>query len=391
MSMWNRHSLLACTLGTLLAGLACGAQAADIGGIGRAATPAEISAWDIDVRPDFKGLPAGSGTVGKGGEVWDAHCASCHGSFGESNQVFTPIIGGTTSDDIEAGRVASLTSTGQPTRTTFMKVDTVSTLWDYIHRAMPWDAPKSLPPDDVYAVLAYLLSLAEIVPDDYTLSDKNMADVQARMPNRDGMMFWDGLWRVDGRPDTGNTACMTDCVAEVVVSSVLPDYARNSNGDLAAQMRVVGPVRGADTLKPALGGHAAENSAQVRRHARATLEQRGEEGARSGGASGDGSVAPTPPPTAADAQRYARAVEVVKANACLSCHAIDTKRVGPAFNDIAEKYKDKDNALDTVAKKIRDGSSNAWGPIPMPPHPGIGQPDLDAMAQWILAGSPQGK
>ena len=72
-------------------------------GIGRPATPAEVKAWDIDVRPDFKGLPAGKGTVAKGQDVWESKCASCHGVFGESNQVFTPLIGGTTKKDIASG------------------------------------------------------------------------------------------------------------------------------------------------------------------------------------------------------------------------------------------------------------------------------------------------
>src|SRR6187549_1648013 len=87
-------------------------------GIGRAATPAEIAAWDIDVRPDFKGLPAGSGSVAKGQQVWDAKCASCHGVFGESNQVFNPLVGGTTKDDIATGRVARLNDRAYPGRTT---------------------------------------------------------------------------------------------------------------------------------------------------------------------------------------------------------------------------------------------------------------------------------
>src|SRR6185503_21261029 len=88
-------------------------------GIGRPATPAEIRAWDTDVRPDFTGLPPGSGSVARGQELWEARCASCHGVFGESNQVFAPIIGGTTADDIRRGRVAALTRAGEQ-RTTIM-------------------------------------------------------------------------------------------------------------------------------------------------------------------------------------------------------------------------------------------------------------------------------
>src|SRR5512132_591706 len=189
------------------------AQAGTYPGVGRAATPAEIAAWDIDVRPDFKGLPAGSGSVALGQKVWDAKCAQCHGTFGESNEVFTPLVGGTTADDIKTGRVAALTKP-DVARTTLMKLSTVSTLWDYIRRAMPWNAPKSLTTDEVYAVVAYLLNLGDILPDDFVLSDRNIAQVQARLPNRNGMTRDHGLWDLKGKPDVANAPCMKDCVPE---------------------------------------------------------------------------------------------------------------------------------------------------------------------------------
>ena len=84
--------------------------------VGRAATAQEIAAWDIDVRPDFKGLPAGSGSVARGQEIWEGRCASCHGTFGESNEVFTPLIGGTTSEDIQSGHVAHWRATSSRRR-----------------------------------------------------------------------------------------------------------------------------------------------------------------------------------------------------------------------------------------------------------------------------------
>ena len=147
-------------------------------GIGRTATPAEIKAWDIDVRPDFKGLPKGSGSVAKGMDVWESKCASCHGIFGESNEVFSPIVGGTNKDDIRTGRVARLNDPSFPGRTTLMKLSSVSTLWDYINRAMPWTQPKSLSTEEVYAVTAYILNMGGVVSDSFTLSDQNMAEVQ---------------------------------------------------------------------------------------------------------------------------------------------------------------------------------------------------------------------
>ena len=180
--------LLACAV------VAMPAQAADYPGIGRAATPKELAAWDIDVRPDFKGLPAGSGSVAKGQAVWEAKCASCHGIFGDSNEVFNPLVGGTTSADVKTGRVARLNDAAYPGRTTLMKVSTVSTLWDYINRAMPWAQPKTLTVEEVYGVTAFLLNLGGVLPDDFVLSDRNIAEVQKLMPNRDGMTTQHALW-----------------------------------------------------------------------------------------------------------------------------------------------------------------------------------------------------
>lgn len=82
------HALLALALGAA-SGLTL-AQQPNYPGLGRTATPQEVRAWDIDVRPDFKGLPKGAGSVSQGQDVWEAKCASCHGVFGESNQVFNP-------------------------------------------------------------------------------------------------------------------------------------------------------------------------------------------------------------------------------------------------------------------------------------------------------------
>ncbi len=221
-------------------------------GIGRIATPAEVKAWDIDVRPDFKGLPAGKGTVAQGQEIWDGRCAMCHGTFGESNEVFTPIVGNTTAKDMERGRVASLNDNKTPQRTTLMKVATVSTLWDYIYRAMPWYAPRSLTVDETYAVLAYILNLAEMVSDDFVLGNDNIASIQARMPNRNGMTREHGMWSAKDKPDVQGDSCMNNCKPFITIGSVLPDYARDAHGNLAQQNRPWGPYRGVDTTQPPL-------------------------------------------------------------------------------------------------------------------------------------------
>ena len=190
-------------------------------GIGRAATAAEVQAWDIDVRADFQGLPEGEGSVARGRDLYTAQCVACHGADGQSDAFFTPLIGGTTAHDIRIGHAQALANSATAQRTTFMRLSTLSTLFDYIQRAMPWEAPKSLPADDVYALTAYLLHLAKIVPEHFTLSHSNVASVQGRLPNRHGMTtdhgLWPGLPATDGGmgngglPDIRAERCMSDC------------------------------------------------------------------------------------------------------------------------------------------------------------------------------------
>ncbi|GAB3629024.1 Cytochrome c-551 [Pandoraea terrae] len=338
-------------------------------GVGRAATPAELAAWDIDVRPDFQGLPKGSGSVADGQKLWDARCASCHGTFGESNEVFNPIVGGTTADDIRTGHVASLTASNQPVRTTLMKVSTVSTLWDYIRRAMPWNAPRSLTPDEVYAVTAYILNMGEIVPADFVLTERNIGDVQQKMPNRNGMTRAHGMWRVGDKPDTHNTACMHDCAGAGIVTSALPAYARDAHGDLAAQNRVVGPVRGVDTKLPPLSGSAAQNAAQRKTAALALL------------------MAASPDASAHPAATTSPAAILADKNGCLACHGVTEKKVGPAFSEVAAKYHGQDDAPGRLAAKIRAGGAGNWGSVPMPPQSQLAETDLRDMVTWILRGA----
>ncbi len=231
-------------LAALLIGGTGATQAGDPYPVGRPATPAELRAWDIDVRPDFAGLPQGRGTVSQGQRIWDAKCASCHGTFGEISDFSSPVTGGTTSADIKRGRVKSLQDPNQAFRSTMMKVPTVSTLWDYIYRAMPWTAPKSLSVDETYAVVAYILNLSDIVADDFVLDSTSIREVQALMPNREGMTRSHGLSSVKGTPDVSSTDCMTNCVNEVSIQAQISDAAQGSHGDLRLQHRSFGPVRG---------------------------------------------------------------------------------------------------------------------------------------------------
>ncbi|MEY4257776.1 MAG: Cytochrome c-552 precursor [Pseudomonadota bacterium] len=328
--------------------------------LGRAATPAEVKAWDIDGRPDFKGLPKGAGSVSMGETVWIAKCSSCHGDFGESNEVFTPIIGGTTKKDIETGRVAALVEgapSKAPQKTTIMKVATLSTIWDYINRAMPWNNPKTLTPDEVFGVTAYLLSLAEIVPADFVLSDKNIAEVQKRMPNRNGMVFYEPLWKVNGKGDVKNVACMKDCEFDPRVKSFLPDFARDAHGNIQEQNRGIGPVRGVDTTKPPAKGLVG------------------------------GAAAAAAPAAAPAAAKGPNVNNLLAANSCTACHGMKNKIVGPGFNEIAAKHKGKANLEAYLVGKIKNGGSGVYGAIPMPAQPQVKDADAQAMAQWIAAGA----
>ncbi len=359
-------------LSALLATASAAAQTV-YSGIGRPATPAEVSAWDIDVRPDLKGLPKGSGSVANGQVVWESQCASCHGIFGESNQFFSPLVGGTTKADIQTGRVARLTDPGFPGRTTLMKVPTISTLWDYINRAMPWNAPKTLAVDEVYAVTAYLLNLGGVLPDAYTLSDGNMAEVQKLLPNRNGMSTAHGLWPGKSlsvgvgvgagagvgagvrslAADVKAAACMKDCSALPQVASFLPDFARNQHGNLADQQRLVGPQRGAQTGPVAVASDV-ESSRNV--------------GAK------------------AAAKTQTGAFALAQKHSCTACHGAEAKIVGPGFKEIAVRYAGQNDAEAYLSAKIKDGGQGVWGSIPMPSQ-GLTQADAKTIAKWLASGA----
>jgi cytochrome c len=347
MSSWIKTALLAtCLLVTLPANSRDPSNPFDgrDSDLGRSATAEEIRAWDIDVRPDFSGLPEGSGTALDGEEIWLEKCASCHGDFGDANNFFSPLVlGNVTEEDIETGTVAALTD---PTRvrTTLMKVPTVSTLWDYIYRAMPWNSPKSLAPDEVYAVLAYLLNLAYIIDEDFELTRDSMAEVQARMPNRNGMTREHGMWKVNGRPDVENTRCMKNCREAPEITSFIPQFAMNAHGNLALQNRQFGPYRGLDT-----GGDSDPGEAAVE-HAR----------------------------------QPGRGEQLVTEKGCMACHQLEKTLVGPAFQAVAQKYGDDAEARAYLAGKIRSGGSGVWDGM-MPPQAHVDEDEAMAIAVWLAS------
>ena len=143
-------------------------------GIGRAATDAEIAGWNIDIGRNGENLPSGSGSVAHGREVFAEQCSSCHGEKGEGG-VGERLVGG-------QGTIA----TAKPIKTVGSFWPYAPTLFDYIRRAMPQNAPQSLGDDDVYAVSAYILNLNGIVGTDEVLDAQSLR--RLKMPNRDGFI-----------------------------------------------------------------------------------------------------------------------------------------------------------------------------------------------------------
>lgn len=185
-------------------------------GLGRDALPDEIAAWDIDIRPDGLGLPAGSGDVWTGEEVFVDKCASCHGDFGEGTGRWPVLAGG-----------AGTLSNADPVKTIGSYWPYLSTVYDYVNRAMPFGEAQSLEPDEIYAITAYLLYMNDLVDDDFTLSDENFLDVE--MPNA-------GSFYMDDRAETelpifATVPCMENCKDSVEITmhasvlDVTPDIA----------------------------------------------------------------------------------------------------------------------------------------------------------------------
>jgi S-disulfanyl-L-cysteine oxidoreductase SoxD len=160
----------ACAALAALFAVTAAATADERYGIGRAATPQEIAGWDIDISPDGAGLPPGHGGVREGEAIFAEKCAGCHGAHGEGKPM-DALAGG-------AGTIA----TPKPMKTVGSYWPYATTLYDFIRRAMPFDAPQSLSADEVYAVSAYVLFLNHIVPADVVLDAKTLPEIA--MPNR---------------------------------------------------------------------------------------------------------------------------------------------------------------------------------------------------------------
>ncbi|WP_138473181.1 c-type cytochrome [Poseidonocella sp. HB161398] len=226
MSNWARVAAL------LL--LAAGPSAADPLGLGRPALPEEIAAWDRTVLPGGAGLPSGSGDVETGDAVFAENCAMCHGDFAEGIDNWPVLAGG-------AGSLKDR----RPVKTIGSYWPELSTVWDYVHRSMPFGMAQTLSPDDVYAITAFLLYSNGIVEDGFVLSDANFAGIA--MPNAAGFY-------PDDRPETeypgfSATPCMENCAAEVRIAkravelNVTP---RDPDGRPAGTLPDLHPARAED-------------------------------------------------------------------------------------------------------------------------------------------------
>lgn len=163
-------------------------------GLGTLATAEQIAGWDIDVRPDGKGAPIGSGTAADGEEVYAERCAGCHGDFGEGVDRW-PIL---------AGGLGSLV-TADPVKTVGSYWPYASTVYDYVYRAMPFGEAQSLTHDETYQVVAYILNMSDVIDDEFVLSNETIGSV--KMPNQSGFML------PDPRPDgqLASAPCMQTC------------------------------------------------------------------------------------------------------------------------------------------------------------------------------------
>ncbi len=172
-------------------------------GLGRPALPAEIAAWDVKILPNGRGLPEGRGDVETGETIFSDYCAACHGDFAE----------GVNNWPVLAGGVDTLADEN-PVKTIGSYWPYLSTVWDYVHRSMPFGSAQTLDADQVYAIVAYLLYSNDLVDESFELTHENFNDI--KMPNRGGFVVDDRavaeypLWR--------NEPCMENCKKTVMIT-----------------------------------------------------------------------------------------------------------------------------------------------------------------------------
>ena len=169
--MSTRKALLVAT------SLAVGIAAASAQGpkLGKPITEAEIAPWDISIMPDGAGLPPGSGTAAQGAKLYAERCSACHGDNGKGSEHGAAMVGGPARASLDGGKTIA----------NFWPYAT--TIFDFVRRAMPYNAPHSLKDDEVYALTAYLLSLNKLIGDNEVMNAQTLPKV--KMPNRDNFII----------------------------------------------------------------------------------------------------------------------------------------------------------------------------------------------------------
>lgn len=172
-------------------------------GVGRLAHPEEIAAWDVDVLPDGRGLPVGSGNAFDGESIYSERCGACHGDFAEGVDNWPVLAGGfdTLADE-------------DPVKTVGSYWPYLSTLFDYIHRSMPFGEAGTLTPDETYDIVAYILYSNDLIDDEFEINNENLGSFE--MHNKDGFV-------IDDRPELEyakwrQEPCMENCKPEVKVT-----------------------------------------------------------------------------------------------------------------------------------------------------------------------------
>ena len=142
--------------------------------LGTAINESQLQGFDLIAQPDGSGYPQGSGTAMQGKAIFERRCVACHGMNGEGTNANTRLVGG------------DMQSEERPIRTVGSYWPHASTLFDYVQRAMPADAPKSLTSSEVYQVIAYILNMNGIVEDSLVLNKETL--LQVEMPNKNGFI-----------------------------------------------------------------------------------------------------------------------------------------------------------------------------------------------------------
>ena len=142
--------------------------------LGKPINPADIAPWDISILPDGNGLPLGGGRAEEGARVYAEKCSACHGENGKGG-VNAPLVGGGPLDRIEAVKTIK-NFWGYPT-----------TVFDFIRRAMPWQQPRSLSNDEVYALVAYIFAQNKLIGENDVMNAQTLPKV--KMSNHDGFII----------------------------------------------------------------------------------------------------------------------------------------------------------------------------------------------------------